>query len=120
MMLTESQEMLWRNIIREHLLNINEAVNPSVAIALIGLIPSFAMMSDKRLKYNIVLDGISPSGLNIYEFSFEPEGPRYRGVIAQEVKEINPDAVVINSDGYYAVIYDDIDVDFESISAEEY
>ena len=115
-MITRSQERLWRAVIREQLMNIEEAINPQVAIALISLIPSLALMSDKRLKYDIVPIGISPSGINIYEFGFEPVGPRYQGVLAQEIMELYPDAIILNNDGYYAVIYDKIDVDFKRSS----
>jgi hypothetical protein len=61
--------------------------------------------SDKRLKQDIEKVG-QANGHNLYEFSYKdnPE-KRYRGVMAQEVIETNPDAVVLLDDGYLAVDY---------------
>ena len=67
--------------------------------------------SDIELKENIELVGKSPSGINIYEFNYKDEAygeGRYVGVIAQEV----PEASVEMSNGYLAVDYSKIDVDF--------
>jgi hypothetical protein len=67
--------------------------------------------SDIELKENIELVGKSPSGINIYEFNYKDEvygEGRYVGVIAQEV----PEASVEMSNGYLAVDYSKIDVDF--------
>jgi hypothetical protein len=74
--------------------------------------PSFLTgASDIELKENIELVGKSPSGINIYEFNYKDEAygeGRYVGVIAQEV----PEASVEMSNGYLAVDYSKIDVDF--------
>ena len=74
--------------------------------------PSFLTgASDIELKENIELVGKSPSGINIYEFNYKDEAygeGRYVGVIAQEV----PEASVEMSNGYLAVDYSKIDVNF--------
>lgn len=74
-----------------------------------------AMMgSDIRLKTNIERVGEMPDGLGIYDFdylpiegqiaAFMPEG-RQRGVIAQEVAVLRPDALGPVIDGYATVDY---------------
>lgn len=73
-----------------------------------------AFASDLRLKENIEKVGYSESGIPIYEFDYinksYGEG-RYRGTIAQDLLNINPDAV-IEDNGVYKVDYSVIDVDF--------
>ena len=68
--------------------------------------------SDKRLKKNITKMGQLKSGLNIYKWEWR-EGAKELGadmnhtlgVIAQEAKELFPNAVVKMDNGYYAVNY---------------
>ena len=67
--------------------------------------------SDIRLKENIVKVGRSPSGLNIYEWNYIWGSPRYSGVMAQEIINIIPEAVVTMPNGYLGVNYAKIDVD---------
>lgn len=69
-------------------------------------ISAATLFSDERLKENIELTA-NEKGFNIYEFNYKGDSKRYRGVIAQEVKNIMPDAVV-EIDGYLAVNYDKI------------
>lgn len=59
------------------------------------------MFSDKRLKHNYHIVGKSPSGINIYEFSYNGSNGRYIGVMADEVK----DAAFMTDSGYLAVDY---------------
>tara|TARA_R110002050_G_scaffold110379_3_gene222524 strand:- start:27748 stop:28725 length:978 start_codon:yes stop_codon:yes gene_type:complete len=70
--------------------------------------------SDRNLKTNIELTGVSNSGINIYEFDYKDkiygEG-RYEGVMAQEV----PNASVIDN-GVLKVDYSKIDVNFRRIA----
>lgn len=66
-----------------------------------------AFMSDRRLKTNIVFVGKDPaSGFNLYEYqyTFLP-GKTFRGVMADEVKEVMPEAVFTDSEGFMAVNY---------------
>jgi len=71
--------------------------------------------SDIRLKTNIQLLGYSDLNIPIYSFKFKNDlNITYKGVMAQDLLEMNlNDAVVLDSDGFYSVKYDDIDVDFE-------
>ena len=75
--------------------------------------------SDSRLKTDIEAVGKSPSGINIYQFRYVGGGPLYRGVLAQELLDTHPDAVVTMPNGYYGVRYDLIDVDFVKVSGKE-
>lgn len=62
-----------------------------------------AKYSDRRLKSNIVKVGDDPRGFGIYEYDIF--GRRERGVMAQEVERIIPDAVIEGADGYKMVNY---------------
>lgn len=63
-------------------------------------------MSDRRLKRDIERVGITSGGIPIYEFSYlwDGAGVRHRGVMADEVRKILPDAV-INVAGFDMVNY---------------
>ena len=69
------------------------------------------IMSDKRLKHNYHVIGKSPSGINIYEFSYLGSDTRYHGVMAQEV----PQAAMVMDHGFLAVDYSKIDVQFKQL-----
>ena len=65
--------------------------------------------SDERLKENIKKIGTLDNGLNLYSYNYKdgydlPEG-RQIGVMAQEVEKVIPEAVVMETDGFRAVIY---------------
>jgi len=71
--------------------------------------------SDHRLKTKIKKVGELPSGLNLYQWSWNDEGIRMgadsyptTGVIAQEAREIYPDAVTKGMDGYLRVDYSQV------------
>ena len=74
------------------------------------------MFSDIRLKEKIKKTGTSLSGIPIYEFNYIGDADRYSGTIAQDLLEINPDAVSMDTSGYYKVNYDNIDVDMHLIN----
>ena len=63
-------------------------------------------ISDRRLKSNISQVGSLPSGLNLYRFRYTGETTDYVGVMAQEVLEVAPEAVVTGADGFLLVDYD--------------
>jgi hypothetical protein len=64
---------------------------------------TFFGSSDRRLKSNIVRVGTHRLGIGIYEYDIR--GRRERGVMAQELFPIMPDAVAVDGDGYYMVNY---------------
>ncbi len=74
--------------------------------------------SDRRLKRDFFMVGTSASGIKIYEFEYDkPEGQasvRFRGVMADELRMICPEAV-IEIDGYMAVNYDTIDAQLQEV-----
>mgnify|MGYP000287658529 CR=1 FL=1 len=71
--------------------------------------------SDRRTKENIVKVGKLDNGLNLYKFEYKPEFKDIAGhgaqigVMADEVEQIMPKAVIQNANGYkmvnYGVIY---------------
>jgi hypothetical protein len=69
--------------------------------------------SDIRMKENIKTIGWLPNGLSVYSYEYKPEFKddeycghgRYVGVMAHEVEQIIPDAVVTRQDGYKMVNY---------------
>jgi hypothetical protein len=74
------------------------------------------MASDIRLKENIVKVGKSPVDLNIYEWNYKSApNSRYRGVMAQEVMKVVPEAVYAEKDGFLSVYYNLIDVNMELV-----
>jgi len=78
-----------------------------------GLFPkALATMSDIRLKKNIKKLKTTSKGINIYSWEWKDKAytlgenlSKTVGVIAQEVKDILPEAVVKGKDGYYRVNY---------------
>ena len=74
------------------------------------------LFSDVRLKEKIEKTGVSPSGIPIYEFNYIGSNSRYSGAMAQDLLEINPDAVTMDTSGFYKVNYNNIDVDMHQIN----
>jgi hypothetical protein len=59
--------------------------------------------SDRRLKSNIVRVGTHPLGIGVYEYDIF--GERQRGVMADEVENVLPEAVITRPNGYKMVNY---------------
>ena len=68
--------------------------------------------SDRRLKKDIKLIGLSPAGLKIYSFKYKNSKDSYQGVMSDEIPSY---AVVKNTDGYDMVDYSKLDVEFKKI-----
>ena len=64
-----------------------------------------AALSDIRLKENISPVGKLDNGLTVYRFNYIGNPCTQIGLIAQEVKEVKPEAVVKGEDGYWRVNY---------------
>lgn len=78
---------------------------PFNPMGLIGAIGQLFMASDRRLKRDIVKVGDDPRGFGIYEFSYKANPDlRWRGVMADEIEAIDPDAVA-DLGSYKAVNY---------------
>lgn len=74
--------------------------------------------SDITLKENIRQTGVSPSGIVIYEFDYKDKSLgqyRYSGVMAQDLLESHPSAVIQEKDGTLKVDYSQIDVKFRRV-----
>lgn len=70
-----------------------------------GSLGSAWIMSDKRLKKSIKKIGKTPSGFNVYEFKYIGGGIKQKGLMAQEIELIIPDAVIVMPNGFKAVNY---------------
>jgi hypothetical protein len=70
--------------------------------------------SDITVKHDIVLLGRLANGLGYYRFSYNGSDRAYVGVLAQEVQQVMPQAVVRDRNGYLRVYYDEIGVKFQS------
>ena len=68
-----------------------------------GLMGGMMAMSDRRLKSNISKVGTHPLGIGVYDYDID--GRRERGVMAQELLQVKPDAVFLHPSGYYMVDY---------------
>ena len=77
--------------------------------------PSDFAISDKRLKENIVFKEKSPSGINVYEWNYIWNKKRYTGVMAQEIVQSYPNAVMKDKYGYLRVCYDLLDVRMSAV-----
>ena len=66
------------------------------------------------VKHDVALLGHLANGLGYYRFSYNGSDRAYVGVIAQEVQQIAPQAVVRDREGYLRVDYDKIGVKFQS------
>ena len=71
-----------------------------------------AIYSDRALKTNIEPAGKTASGINLYTWEWNDEAKRIGadshptyGVIAQELQETHPEAVIKGDDGYLRVDY---------------
>lgn len=63
--------------------------------------------SDRRLKRNIKRIGVFPNGLAIYSYRYmwEKKKVRHIGFMADEVKNLSPQAVERGANGFYTVDY---------------
>lgn len=79
-----------------------------------GQVASAYLLSDINLKENIKYVG-DERGHRVYEFSYKGKPERYVGVMAQEVQEIMPEAVVVMPSGYLGVNYDMIGLEMRQV-----
>lgn len=63
------------------------------------------MLSDRRLKKDIKRIGYADDGTPIYQYRYKAGGPTRIGVMAQDIEQTKPDAVVTMPNGYKAVDY---------------
>lgn len=66
---------------------------------------SGVIVSDRRLKTEIFRVGTHPAGFGIYRFKYLWSDVVHIGVMAQDVREVLPEAVVCGEDGFLSVDY---------------
>ena len=70
--------------------------------------------SDSRLKHDVALLGYLDDGLGFYRFSYNGSTKVYVGVMAQEVQQLMPAAVMRGRDGYLRVDYTLLGLKFQT------
>ena len=92
----------------------NWATKAGVVTDAISGVASIAgsFISDRRLKKDIKLIGLSPAGLKIYSFKYKNGEDSYQGVMSDEIPSY---AVIKGTDGYDMVDYSKLDVEFKKI-----
>lgn len=65
-------------------------------------------LSDRRAKKDIVRLGETDAGTPVYSFRYISGGPTQIGVMAQDIIETQPHAVVMGDDGFYRVNYAEV------------
>jgi hypothetical protein len=63
------------------------------------------ILSDRRLKTGVARVATLPSGLGLYRYRYIWSDIEYVGVMAQEVRDVTPEAVVAGTDGFLRVDY---------------
>ena len=76
-----------------------------------------SVLSDRRLKTNLVHCETLENGLRIVEFSYLGFSNRWRGLIAQDVLQSHPDAVVEDENGHLTVDYNGLNVSLQAALA---
>lgn len=66
------------------------------------------LLSDRRLKTDIEPVGKMDNGLTVYRYRYKSGGPMMLGVMADEVKEVNPAAVGTHESGFDYVNYEEL------------
>lgn len=87
--------------------NVDQA-NAQGTMAGAGALLSLFAMSDERLKRDKVLLGVLPSGIQVWSYRFVGETKRKIGVMAQQVRDILPNAVIEGADGWLRVDYSQV------------
>jgi hypothetical protein len=73
--------------------------------------------SDRRLKKEVTRMAVHPAGFGIHGFKYLWSDIEHVGVIAQEVLEVMPDAVVRGDDGFLRVDYAALGMQMERYTA---
>lgn len=86
-----------------------------------GAASVYTAFSDRRIKENIEEVGVDQrTALPLYEFNYKPEfgdpSIRYVGVMADEVELSYPDAVAVMDNGFMAVNYGALGIEFKEVS----
>jgi hypothetical protein len=71
-----------------------------------SLLGGWAMGSDRRLKENIKRVGTLDNGLPVYSFRYKKGGPVQIGLMSDDVREVHPESVFEDADGFDRVDYE--------------
>jgi hypothetical protein len=71
--------------------------------------------SDARLKTDIRQVGVTVHALPLYQFRYLNQDSVYEGVMAQDVLNVMPEAVVTGEDGFYRVDYGMLGTDMRRV-----
>jgi hypothetical protein len=93
--------------------NTQTQTQPFNAMQGLGALGSLFTKSDARLKENIVPIGVR-DGHVVYEWNYIGGDAIFRGVMAQDL--LNTDAVVMDTDGFYAVNYAKVGFPMERVN----
>jgi hypothetical protein len=88
-----------------------EALSAITAVIVSGSVPT----SDIRLKEDIRRVGTTAHGLPLYHFRYRGQAGVYEGVMAQDVLDVMPAAVVTDADGMMRVDYGKLGVPFRRL-----
>lgn len=76
-----------------------------IAAAVAGSGGDEPQVSDRRLKTDVQWTGMAPNGLPLYRFRYRGSKAVFEGVMAQDVANLRPDALVRGEGGLMAVDY---------------
>ena len=82
--------------------------NSNQTMSSIGSLLAMYMMSDERLKDDHGVIGHTNDGVPIHIYNYKGDPTPTIGVMAQELEQINPDAVATHPSGYKMVRYDKV------------
>jgi hypothetical protein len=89
---------------------------PKMGAGIATAMKGIGFMSDIRLKENIEPAGTDKvTGLNLYDFNYKWGGKRFRGVMAQEVMDLYPEAVYTSGAGWLGVYYEMLGIKMKEI-----
>tara|TARA_R100001443_G_scaffold1457_2_gene5423 strand:- start:273 stop:845 length:573 start_codon:yes stop_codon:yes gene_type:complete len=77
------------------------------------------ILSDKRLKENIIKINYSKSGIPIYHFNYKGDDKTWSGTMAQDLIDMGREDAIGMKNGYYIVNYNLIDVNMKEIIGNE-
>lgn len=81
-----------------------------------GAASMYTAFSDRRIKENIEEVGVDQrTALTLYQFNYIGDDRRFQGVMADEVELVYPEAVVDTDQGYKAVRYDLLNIEFKEV-----
>jgi hypothetical protein len=97
-------------------MNSQESMLGDIGGLLGGAAAAYTAFSDRRIKENIEEVGVDQrTALTLYQFNYIGDDRRFQGVMADEVELSYPDAVVMMDNGYKAVKYDLLNIDFKEV-----